>query len=237
MKIEERILNACTELTQTRGLRNFTVDELAARAGVSKRTLYRYYRSKDEIIEAVVENFINRAAAEGDRIIKLEANPVNIINHMLSYLFANGRFITGDPGLNDLRQYYPHLWEKIERFRSERIAMVIGIINCGRREQAADAIDPRIITTAILASIQAVLNPDFILDNGLSFEKTAEQLIRFLLSAVAEKQESRNESFSFYIEFSISRINSSLHDCIARSQFIREMRRTSFRLVIWFCPL
>ncbi len=187
MKIEARILNACTELAQTRGLRNFTVDELAARAGISKRTLYRYYHSKDEIITAAVENFITKTAAEGDRIMKLESNPVKLINHMLRYLFVNGRFIISEPGLNDLRHYYPHLWEKIERFRSERIAMVIGMVNCSRQKQAADAIDPRIMTAAILASIQAVLNPDFILDNGLSFEKTAEQLIRFLLGAIAKE--------------------------------------------------
>lgn len=187
MKIEARILHACTELVQTRGLRNFTVDELAARAGISKRTFYRYYRSKEEIVEATLDNFMAGVAAEADRMLASEANPLTLINHMLNYLFLNGRFIISEPGLNDLRQYYPQLWKKIERFRSERITMVIEMINRNRQEQAADAIDPRIISAAILASIQAVLNPDFILENGLSFEKTAEQLIRFLMSAVAKE--------------------------------------------------
>ncbi|MDD3269512.1 MAG: TetR/AcrR family transcriptional regulator [Syntrophomonadaceae bacterium] len=186
MKIEERILNACTELAQTRGLRNYTVDELAARAGISKRTLYRYYRSKDEIVEAVLDKFMTRAAAEADLMIASEESPLTLINHMLHYLFTNGRFIISEPGLNDLRQYYPQLWEKIEQFRSERIAILIQLITRERQGSAND-IDPRIISAVTMASIQAVLNPDFILGNGLSFEKTAEQLIRFLMSAVAEK--------------------------------------------------
>lgn len=186
MKIEERIINACAELAQTRGLRNFTVDELAARAGVSKRTVYRYYRSKEEIVEAVLENFMSRAAAEADLMIASQEPPLTLINHMLNYLFTNGRFIISEPGLNDLRQYYPHLWKKIEQFRSERIAILIQLINRERQGSAND-VDPRIISAVTRAAIQAVLNPDFILENGLSFQETAEQLIKFLVSAIVKE--------------------------------------------------
>lgn len=186
MGIQERIINACTELAQTRGLRNFTVNELAARAGISKRTLYRYYHSKEEIVEATLDYFMARAAGEADRLIASGAKPHTIINHMLNYIFTNGRFIINEPGLNDLRKYYPHLWKKIEQFRSERITMLIEMINRFHQEQES-AIDPRIASTAILASIQAVLNPDFILENGLSFEKAAEQLVRFLLAGIIKE--------------------------------------------------
>ncbi|MDD3023149.1 MAG: TetR/AcrR family transcriptional regulator [Syntrophomonadaceae bacterium] len=187
MKIEDRIIKSCTELAQTRGLRNFTMDELAARAGVSKRTVYRYYRSKEEIVEAVLDNFMTNAAAEGDRIMALELSPINLINQILNYLFINARFIVSEPGLNDLRQYYPHLWKKIEQFRSERIAILIQLITRERQGLVND-IDPRIISAVTMASIQAVLNPDFILENGLSFQETAKQLIRFLMSAVVIEQ-------------------------------------------------
>jgi AcrR family transcriptional regulator len=48
----ERILAAADHLFYTQGIRAVGVDAVAAAAGVSKRTLYNHYRSKDALIAA-----------------------------------------------------------------------------------------------------------------------------------------------------------------------------------------
>jgi AcrR family transcriptional regulator len=48
----ERILAAADKLFYTQGIRAVGVDAVAAEAGVSKRTLYNYYPSKDALIAA-----------------------------------------------------------------------------------------------------------------------------------------------------------------------------------------
>ena len=48
----ERILAAADRLFYTQGIRAIGVDTVAARAGVSKRTLYHHYRFKDALIAA-----------------------------------------------------------------------------------------------------------------------------------------------------------------------------------------
>jgi len=48
----ERILAAAGKLFYTRGIRAIGVDRVAAEAGVSKRTLYSHYPSKDALITA-----------------------------------------------------------------------------------------------------------------------------------------------------------------------------------------
>ena len=52
-------------------------------------------------------------------------------------------------------------------------------------DSLAANLDPRIISAAVTASIQAVINPTFILDNNLTFEEAGQQLIRFLLASFA----------------------------------------------------
>jgi len=47
-----RILAAADQLFYAQGLRAVGVDAVAAAAGVSKRTLYNYYRTKDDLIAA-----------------------------------------------------------------------------------------------------------------------------------------------------------------------------------------
>src|SRR5438132_1567068 len=48
----ERILAAADKLFYSHGIRAIGVDAVAAEAGVSKRTLYNHYPSKDELIAA-----------------------------------------------------------------------------------------------------------------------------------------------------------------------------------------
>jgi len=48
----ERILAAADKLFYEQGIRAVGVDTIAAEAGVSKRTLYNYYRTKDDLIAA-----------------------------------------------------------------------------------------------------------------------------------------------------------------------------------------
>lgn len=55
-----RILDAVVDLVGSRGDCDFTMPEVAAASGVSLRTLYRYFPSRDHIVDAV--------AAVGDRV-------------------------------------------------------------------------------------------------------------------------------------------------------------------------
>jgi AcrR family transcriptional regulator len=51
----ERILGAAYELFGRRGIRAVGTDEVIARAGVAKATLYRHFATKDELVLAVLE--------------------------------------------------------------------------------------------------------------------------------------------------------------------------------------
>jgi len=184
MDIRTRITSACRELSQARGFHNMNMDELAARAGVSKRTVYRYFPSKEDIIEATVKAFLDQVASEADQLLQIEKEPARILSGLLNYLFIHGQFLINPFSFNDLRVYYPNLWQKIDQFRVERIRAVLGLISSNSESSLKGEVDPRIVSAVILASIQAVLNPDFVLANNLTFEETARQLSKLLVSAV-----------------------------------------------------
>ncbi|GAA4236079.1 TetR/AcrR family transcriptional regulator [Actinomadura meridiana] len=50
-----KVLTAASRLFYERGIHTVGVDEIAERAGASKLSLYRYFRSKEGLVEAVVE--------------------------------------------------------------------------------------------------------------------------------------------------------------------------------------
>jgi AcrR family transcriptional regulator len=51
----ERILDTAYELFSHRGVHDVGIDELIERAGVAKATLYRHFRSKDDLVLAFLE--------------------------------------------------------------------------------------------------------------------------------------------------------------------------------------
>jgi TetR/AcrR family transcriptional regulator, cholesterol catabolism regulator len=56
---KERILLKADELFMRYGIRSVSMDDIANNLGMSKKTLYQYYADKDELVEEVVESYIN----------------------------------------------------------------------------------------------------------------------------------------------------------------------------------
>ena len=61
----QELLDAALALFVDKGFAATRAEEVAARAGVSKGTLYRYYPSKEELFKAVVRNCLVARIAEG----------------------------------------------------------------------------------------------------------------------------------------------------------------------------
>jgi AcrR family transcriptional regulator len=58
-RADRAILSATLELMAEHGVHDVRVDEVAGRAGVGKATIYRRYRSKDELITAAVAGLVS----------------------------------------------------------------------------------------------------------------------------------------------------------------------------------
>jgi AcrR family transcriptional regulator len=58
-RADQAILSATLELMAAEGARDLRVDDVARRAGVGKATIYRRYRSKDELISAAVRALVS----------------------------------------------------------------------------------------------------------------------------------------------------------------------------------
>jgi len=64
----QELLDAALELFVEKGFAATRSEEVAARAGVSKGTLYLYYPSKEELFKAVVRHNLSALIAEGTEI-------------------------------------------------------------------------------------------------------------------------------------------------------------------------
>jgi AcrR family transcriptional regulator len=63
----DEFVDAGQRLIQTRGYEQFSIEELLAEVGASKGAFYHYFDSKDALLEAIVDRFVELAVAERDR--------------------------------------------------------------------------------------------------------------------------------------------------------------------------
>ena len=109
----ERILEKSNELFLNLGFKSVTMDEIATSLGVSKKTIYKYYKNKTELVAAVTHHMVDTICSGVDSIRELERNPI-------VELFSIKRLITEH--LKDekssphyqLQKYYPKIYDALK---------------------------------------------------------------------------------------------------------------------------
>jgi AcrR family transcriptional regulator len=73
----QELLDAALQLFVEKGFAATRSEEVAARAGVSKGTLYLYFPSKEELFKAVVRTNLSSLIAEGQQIADADEGPTS----------------------------------------------------------------------------------------------------------------------------------------------------------------
>lgn len=74
-KTRQKLVDVARELFATKGIEATTMNDIAAASGKGRRTLYTYFRSKDEIYYAVVEGELEYISEEMDKVIQMDVSP------------------------------------------------------------------------------------------------------------------------------------------------------------------
>lgn len=74
-KTRTKLIEVARELFATQGIEGTTMNDIAARSGRGRRTLYTYFRSKEEIYSAVIEGELEYISDEMDKVIQMDVSP------------------------------------------------------------------------------------------------------------------------------------------------------------------
>ncbi|WP_143310787.1 TetR/AcrR family transcriptional regulator [Chitinophaga vietnamensis] len=65
MEVQERIMDTAFSLFRQFGTRSITMDDIAERMGISKKTLYAHFTDKDDMVTQTIDGFIKEIHKEG----------------------------------------------------------------------------------------------------------------------------------------------------------------------------
>ena len=86
-KTKELLINTARELFAEKGVNNTTMNDIAVRSGKGRRTLYVYFKSKEEVYTAVIEQELALLINNLEVIVNKDINPERkIIEYIVTRL-------------------------------------------------------------------------------------------------------------------------------------------------------
>lgn len=162
-----RILQAAHELFDNRGYRSVTIKDLADKLGMSKKTIYQYFYSKEEIATAVVEEAMQKMD-QAFHISELpKADPLLAVKKML-LLAKDESMRLGPLFLMDIEKYLPDLAYRYKQFRNEKKNMIKQLLRNAQQMGLVRDIPIELSTEILSVSLKALVKSEFFSQYGYS---------------------------------------------------------------------
>ena len=182
---KDRIIVAARERFMAMGFSKVTMDELVRQLGISKKTMYQHFRSKDELLEAVVEWQIIEVSGKLKAIMD---SPGDFAGKLLGLWTLIGNMLSrfSRQMQDDLRRFRPDLWQRIDEIRRKNVrANFTHLIEEGiRMNFIRPDVDKEILMLIFLNSVSGIVNPEVLVEQQFTAEQAFKTIFRVLLDGV-----------------------------------------------------
>src|SRR3989304_5911585 len=177
----ERIMEHARERFLRQGFSKVTMDELSADLGMSKKTFYKFFPSKEELLRTIVFAMMKGVEGEMELIENSEKPFAERIADVMVLLGKNVGRISRAFQL-DIQRFAPALWKEVEAFRRDRIIARMGKMILKAREEGIfrEDINEVILVHMLLHSIQGIVNPDFLTQQSFSLNEAFRTIFKTL---------------------------------------------------------
>jgi AcrR family transcriptional regulator len=196
-EIRERILNKAREMFTQFGYSKVTMEEVAAELGMSKKTLYKFFPGKEQLIRSIIMEVKCEVSEYCDALIQKEdVDFVDKLKQLMNFFTKQAEKFRG-PLLNDLQKAVPECWEELNDLRIKHSYQKFSeLLEQGKKAGAfREDIDQQLILLIFMNAMQALLSPDVLSRVPFSGNQVFETLIKVIFEGVLS-EEGRNK----YIE-------------------------------------
>lgn len=184
MEENEQILDAIQDKFFKSGFYNTTMDELASELRMSKKTIYKFFPSKNDLVDAVAVRFTQQMKGKILPILESDKNAIEKLDGLIILLSSTvGRI--GDRMFSELKNHFPSVWEKVDAFRTGMMyGNITRVIDQGKREGLFIDYPTPIIMNIMINAIRSTVNPEFIINNNFSMVVAAQTTFKIIVGGI-----------------------------------------------------
>lgn len=152
---KKKILIAAADLFMKYGVRSVSMDDIAHHLTMSKKTLYQYFKDKDELVLLVTQAHLEREKAEYNEVEKSAQNAIDElvgVNKCMRRDFKN----MNPSLLFDLQKFHPLAWQEWLNFKNVYIKNhIVNNLKKGMEEgYFRKELDPEVMATMRVELVQ-----------------------------------------------------------------------------------
>ena len=184
-----RILNYAVNKFHAEGFYKTSMDEIARDLQMSKKTIYKYFQSKEILLEAVAGWLMSESKEHIDSILSSKESVVVKFTKIIN-IYNSKVLKCSDKWFTDLKIHAPRLWQKIDEFRTNRIYQVLSeLIDEGKNEGLIDKEIPTcVIVSTYNSSMRSMINYKFLYENDISVNDAVNHGMQLLLNGILTKK-------------------------------------------------
>jgi len=184
-----RIFQQAHLLFMQYGLKSVSMDDIANKMGISKKTIYQFYADKEALVAEVVKQITSENQFQCDNDIINSENAIHEI--ILAMEQMSKLFETMNPSiLFDLHKYYPQAFKLFLAHKNDYVyGKIKQNINRGIKEGLyRDDLNLEIVSRYRVESIVIAFNPEFQSSVKSSLVSIAQELSTFFLYGVVNEK-------------------------------------------------
>jgi AcrR family transcriptional regulator len=162
LELKNRILDAAREHFFSSGFSKTTMEEFAHGMGMSKKTIYKFFQSKDEIVKEITREKLHGIHNQCE-CFRTDSSMefVDRIKSTINYLTTEMQEMKPQFYL-DIQRTMPDLWKEVETFRNEKVmndfaVMVKEGVNLGIFR---NDVNVQVFVLMYATAMRSIINPE-----------------------------------------------------------------------------
>lgn len=181
---KERILEESSETILKYGVRSFTIDAFSRALGISKKTIYKFFPTKEDLLIKSAEYFTGRMGDRIEKIIQSEINPAIQFVNVMQLILDQSSKVSAER-IADVKTQYPKVWKKIEDFRLARRDDFYTILSKAQKEgYVRKDVEVNKVATMYMELVNSTFQPEFYLKNNFAPDEAIRLFLKIITSGL-----------------------------------------------------
>ncbi|MDO3643036.1 TetR/AcrR family transcriptional regulator [Mucilaginibacter sp. L3T2-6] len=155
----ERIIQGGEELFLTAGIKSVTMDDIARHLGMSKKTIYQFFKDKNELVIALVKKKLKE---DEDNMEAIIAKSSNVMEEMINMMKCSEEIFSriNPIVIHDMQKYHPEAWAEFQNFKADVIVRTLEeLLTKGKKQgYIRPDIDVKIIARMRVSQVELGFN-------------------------------------------------------------------------------
>ncbi|MBN2159357.1 MAG: TetR/AcrR family transcriptional regulator [Spirochaetes bacterium] len=175
------------ELSFKMGIRRITIDMIARECGIAKKTFYKFFASKDELAESILDDMLAEYRKGLAAIDTGVMDPLDKLYSLIELSYA----LFGDistPLVKDVTLLYPHIEKRLNGIRDSHRKTLMNAFISGVRAGYFKDINPSFVASFLSGAGRQVINSTFILENNMTLNEIFHSFQDIMLSGLLKER-------------------------------------------------